>query len=135
MEFGGNVDAEKLVERIKSQWDIPGLLSDLRQAEWMQTEPNRIDRMAWIGSYPTIQAMAKDAFPAKEWREAADAGFEDEIVDEYVDALAEVVMDAMGKELRREHVYATFDEGEVYIGQYEDMSAGELREMGFEIGG
>lgn len=135
MAFGGDVNAEKLVERIKAQWDIPGLLSDLRQAKWAQTEPNRIDRMAWIGSYDTIQAMAKDAFPAKEWREAADVGFENEIVDDYMEALAEVVMDAMGKELRREHVYATFDEGEAYIGQYEDIPAAELREMGFEIEG
>lgn len=33
----------------------------------------------------------------------------------------------------REHVYATFEEGEAFIGQYEDMAADELREMGFEI--
>jgi hypothetical protein len=50
-----------------------------------------------------------------------------------MEALAEVVMEAMGKELRREHVYATFEEDEAFIGQYEDISADELRAMGFEI--
>lgn len=126
---------EALREKIRKQWDIPGLLSDLREAKWYKTERNRIDRRAWIGSYHLIEGMAQAATPRKEWQEAAKEGFEHEIVDEYLEALAEVVMDAMGKELRREHVYATFEEGEGFVGQYEDMSAEELRQMGFGIEG
>lgn len=118
---------------IRKQWDIPGLLSDLRAAKWYKTEPNRIDRRTWVGSYPTIEKMAKNATSPKEWQEAAQEGFEHEIVDEYMEALAQVMMEAMGKELRREHVYATFEEGEGFLGQYEDMSAEELKQMGFEI--
>lgn len=129
------MDSKQLADKIRKQWDIPSLLSDLRQAKWFRSESNRIDRMAWVGSYGTMERMARDIFPEKEWEEAAAEGFEGEIVDEYMEALAEVVMEAMGKELRREHVYATFEEGEAYIGQYEDMSAAELEAMGFEIEG
>jgi hypothetical protein len=125
--------SEDLKSRILKQWDIPGLLSDLRGAKWARTEPNRIDRRIWIGSYPTIENMARQAFPVSEWREAAQEGFEYELVDEYMEALSEVVMDAMGKELRREHVYTMFEEGDAFVGQYEDMSAQELKAMGFEI--
>jgi hypothetical protein len=125
--------AEDLKSRILKQWNIPGLLSDLRKAKWGRTEPDRIDRRTWIGSYDTLRSMARAATSVKEWKEAAKDGFEDEIVDEYMEALAEVVMDAMGKELRREHVYTTFEDGDGFLGQYEDMSAKELKAMGFEI--
>lgn len=124
---------KRLKKIIQRQWDIPGLITDLRREKWRRTEPYRIDRMRWIGSYGFIEAMAQSAFPVKEWDEAAKEGFEHEIVDEYMEALSEVLIDATGKELRREHVYATFEEGEAFIGQYEDISADELRAMGFEI--
>ena len=127
------MDQKKLLAKIRRQWDIPGLLSDLRKEKWRQTEKNRIDRTHWIGSYQTIEQMAREAFPSKEWDEAAEEGFEGEIVDEYLEALSDVLIDATGKELRREHVYATFEEGEAFIGQYEDISAQELQAMGFEI--
>jgi hypothetical protein len=116
------MDQKKLLAKIRRQWDIPGLLSDLRKEKWRRTEPHRIDRMHWIGSYQTIEGFARQAFPAKEW-----------IVDEYLEALSEALIDATGKELRREHVYTTFEEGEAFIGQYEDISAEELQAMGFEI--
>jgi hypothetical protein len=127
------MDERKLKAKIQRQWDIPGLITDLRQEKWRRTEPNRIDRMHWVGSYQTIEQMAREASSTKEWSEAAKEGFESEIVDEYMEVLAEVVSDGMGKELRREHVYATFEDGEAWIGQYEDMAAEELRAMGFEI--
>lgn len=123
----------KLIAKIQKQWDIPGLLSDLRQEKWHKTEPNRIDRRHWIGSYETIERMAREAFPSKEWDEAAKEGFENELVDEYMGTLAQTIIEATGKELRREHVYTTFEEGEAFIGQYEDISADELRAMGFEV--
>ena len=127
------MDQKKLLATIRRQWDIPGLLSDLRAEKWRRTEKNRIDRTHWIGSYQTLERLARDAFPAKEWNEAAKEGFEGEIVDEYLEALSDVLIDATGKELRREHVYTTLEEGEVFIGQYEDISAEELQAMGFEI--
>ena len=74
-------------------------------------------------------------FPAAEWKRAIQDDFDEELIDEYMEALAEVVMDAMGKDLRREHVYATFEGGEAFIGQYEDIPAEELRAMGFEVEG
>ncbi len=129
------MNAKKLAHGIKEQWDIPGLLSDLRKAKWAQTEPGRIDRMTWVGAYDTIRSMAQGVFPAEEWKRAIQDDFDHELVDEYMDALSEVVMDAMGKELRREHVYATFEDGEAFIGQYEDIPAEELRAMGFEVEG
>ncbi len=89
--------------------------------------------MAWIGAYDTIRSMAQDVFPAEEWERAIKDDFDHELIDEYMETLAEVVMDAMGKELRREHVYATFEDGEAFIGQYEDIPAEELRAMGFEV--
>lgn len=127
------MDQKKLLATIRRQWDIPGLLSDLRKEKWRRTEKNRIDRTHWIGSYQTIESLARNAFPVKEWNEAEKEGFEGEIVDEYLEALSDVLIDATGKELRREHVYTTLDEGEVFIGQYEDIPAEELQAMGFEI--
>lgn len=127
------MDQGKLLGKIRRQWDIPGLIADLRGEKWRKTEKNRIDRMHWIGSYQTIEQMAREAFPAKEWNEAAKEGFEGEIVDEYLEALSDVLIEATGKELRREHIYTTFEEGEAFIGQYEDISAEELQAMGFEI--
>ena len=129
------MDAEKLVHSIKEQWDIPGLLSDFRKVKWAHTEPGRIDRMMWVGAYDTIRSMAQNAFPAEEWKKAIQDDFDHELVDEYMETLAEVIMDAMGKELRREHVYATFEDGNAFIGQYEDIPAEELRAMGFEVEG
>jgi hypothetical protein len=128
-------DKARLVTIIKKQWDLPGLVADLREAKWHQTEPARIDRLHWIGGYHIIEDLAKDAYPEKEWNEAAAEGFVHEIVDEYLEALGDALMDVTGKELRREHIYTTIEDNEVFIGQYEDIPADELREMGFEIEG
>ena len=127
------MDEQKLKFRIRKQWDIQGLIADLREQKWQRTESSRIDRLRWIGSYEKIESLAKEAFTSKEWNEAAKEGFENEIVDEYLEALGNAISDGMGKELRREHVYTTIEDGDVWIGQYEDMSAEELQAMGFEI--
>lgn len=123
-----------VAQKIRNQWDIPGLIVDLRKEKWHQTEPNRIDRMHWIGSYSVIEDLAKDAYPAEEWDASAVEGFEDELVDEYLSALSDVIIEATGGELRQEHVYTGIENDEVFIGQYEDISAEALRAMGFEIG-
>lgn len=124
-----------LEQTIYQQWDIPALTNELRAQGWMKTEPNRIDRLLWIGSYEALRKLASDASSEEEWSLAVEEGLEDEIVDEYMEGMAKAVMEAMGGELRREHVYAIFEEGEAFIGQYEDIAAEDLREMGFEISG
>jgi hypothetical protein len=126
-------ERQRILRKIQKQWDLPSLVSDLRQEKWRKTEPHRIDRMRWIGSYDLITSMAQDAFSEQEWREAAADGFEGELVDDYLSALGDALIEATGKELRREHIYTTLEEGDVFIGQYEDMAAADLRHMGFEI--
>lgn len=121
---------DKLEKAVRKDWDIRGLISDLREQKWYSTEPNRIDRRSWIASYDAIRTLAKNAVPEKEWDQAKINAVEDEIVDDYMEALGEVVSKEMD-----EHVYATFEEGEAFLGQYEDMSAEEIRAMGFEING
>lgn len=115
---------------IKKHFDIRGLASDLREQKWFGTESYRIDRTFWIGNYELIRSLTRHAIPPREWHEAVREGAEDGLVDDYLNVLAVMVGEAMGDE----HVYGVFDEGEAFIGQYEDMSAKELREMGFEIG-
>jgi hypothetical protein len=145
---------KRLKAKIRKQWDIDMLVHDLFGASWRRTEPGRFDRMIWIASNAGVKANAKEVFPVKEWKEAEEAGFEHEITDDYVNALAEVVSKAISrfkfwpplprgvKEWRPsqaplpmgfEHVYATFEDGDAYLGQLTDLSAEELRFMGFKV--
>lgn len=117
-------------ESITKDFDVPGVASDLREQKWFGTESYRIDRTLWIGSYDEILSLAQNAVPEREWHEAVREGVEHEIVDDYLNTLAVMVGEAM----RGEHVYGMLEGGEAFIGQYEDMGAKELREMGFEIG-
>lgn len=113
---------------VRKHFDIPGLAKDLAEAKWRITEgptehgSARIDRTVWVGSYRVLEDLARHAVPKKEWREAANEGFEHEIVDEYMEALG----DAVGAKMK-EHVYGTFEEGEGFVGQYEDGHLEELR--------
>ncbi len=124
------VKAEQLEKLIRRHWDIKGLISDLREQKWVGTEPGRIDRMAWIAPYKLMEDLAKDSATPEEWEDVVNEGVEHEIVDEYMNALADIVAKEM-----KEHVYSTFEEGEAFLGQYEDMSPEEIRAMGFEIEG
>jgi hypothetical protein len=117
-------------EAIAKHFDIPSVVSELRTQKWFGTEPYRIDRTLWIGSYELIRSLTRQAVPTREWYEAAREGMEDGLVDDYLNTLAVMVGEAMGEE----HVYGMFEDSEAFLGQYEDMSAAELREMGFEIG-
>lgn len=121
---------DKFREAVRQDFTPSHLVSELRAQKWRGTEPGRIDRMLWIGDAATIEKLAQFAVTEKEWEEAKAEGFEGEILDEYMEALAEEVSKAM-----KEHVYATFQEGDAFIGQYEDMAAADLRAMGFEIEG
>lgn len=139
---------KRLRAKILNQWDIVGLVSDLCDATWRKTEPKRFDRMILVHTMGGIEGMAKDVFPVKEWKDAAKEGFEHELVEEYMEILASLV--AQGscegaavppgiKEWRPSpqeprpigHVYATVEDGDVFLGQYEDATADELREMGY----
>lgn len=116
-------------EAVKKDFNLRGLVSDLREQKWRGTNPGQIERTLWIGSASSIEKLAQFAVTEKEWKEAEADGFEHEIVEEYMNALAEAVSKEMD-----EHVYTTFLEDEAYIGQYEDMAPADLRAMGFEIG-
>jgi hypothetical protein len=113
---------------IKRQWNLEGLASDLDGETWHVTEQNRIDRTIFLASYENISALAQESVSKKEWKEAEQDGFEHEIVDEYLDRLAELVAEKMGK-----HVYGTLNEGDAFLGQYEDGHIEELRSQGFVI--
>jgi hypothetical protein len=117
---------------VKKHWDIKGLAKDLKAQKWNITEGptqhgyTRIDRMIHVGSYPTIESLARQSVSDKEIAEAEKDDtlpeLIDDLVQEYIDTLAEVVAKAM-----RKHVYGTFDAGDGYLGQYEEGKLDNLR--------
>lgn len=122
---------DKMKKIIKSQWDMKGLAANLGNQPWHITEgPTshgsvRIDRMSYITSYRNIESLAKDTVSEKELEEARanDTLPEllDDVTNDYMEILGELVAEEMG-----EHVYGTFEEGDAFIGQYED---GKLEEL------
>lgn len=124
------MDDEKLKRAVRTQWDFRQVIRDLRRQKWRGTEPERIDRMLWLGDEAEFEKKTKATFGLKEWKSAANDGMQGELVSDYMEALAEVLSEAM-----KEHVYVMFHNGEVYAGQYEDIPADALRAMGFEIEG
>lgn len=138
-----------IVDKIEAQWDIDGLVKDMCETPWEQTEPHRCDRMIYVGSHQGIREMAKEVYSEKEWAEAEEKGFECEIMDEYLDILADIVSEGKcplvepkgvkewrpGKRRRQKlgHVYGTFANGDAFLGQYEDRSAEEMREAGHNV--
>jgi hypothetical protein len=139
---------KRLRAKIRKQWNIDSFVSDLCDATWRKTEPRRYDRMIGVGTYQGIERMAKGVFSAKDWKDAAKDGFEQELVEEYMEILANLVSQGSCegaavppgiKEWRPSpqeprpigHVYATSEDGDVFLGQYEDATADELREMGY----
>jgi len=143
---------KNFTETVESHWDIEGLAQELCEAAWHKTERDRYDRMIGIGSYESIAENAEDTVSKKEWSEAKKTGFEYEIVDDYLSALAEIVSEkgmcvkkAVGpgrKEWRPGpvetlqpigHVYGTYEDGECYLGQYEDATEEEMKAMGHRI--
>lgn len=144
---------KKLIKKVKAHWNIQGLADELCDAAWSRTEPHRFDRTIWIGSIATMDEMAQDAFGDKEWARASKQGYTSELTDDYIEALAEVVSEKGlctvmripkgKKEWRPEsgpeeipigHVYGTFEDGEAYLGQYEEgVTTEELRKMGWKV--
>lgn len=116
---------------IKKNWDIDGLASDLRDAEWYITEGptshgyTRIDRMIGLPSYRSFEEFAKDLLPKSEIKEAEKTDTMPEVLsdaaDQYINELAELVGEKM-----KEHVYGTWEEGDGWLGQYEE---GKLEDL------
>ncbi len=121
---------EAIRQAVLRDWNFIELERGLRGQKWRETEPGRIDRMLWVADDSVIERGAKNAVSKEDWDQAVLDGMEGEIVDDYMEALAEALIDKM-----KEHVYAFFEGGDAYIGQYEDIPAEHLRQMGFEIEG
>lgn len=139
--------------KVESHWNIPGLVQELCDAAWHNTEPHRYDRMISIGSWWSIMELTKDIVPEEEWKDAKREGFEHEFVDDYLETLSSIVSEKgkcvqvrikPGKKEWRPgktktmkpigHVYGTYEDGDCFLGQYEeDVTAEELRAMGFEV--
>lgn len=145
---------DRFREIVKSHWHIDGLVGDLCDAAWRETEPNRYDRMLGIGSWDSILELAERAVDDEaEWRKAQKEGYEPEYVDQYLDTLASIVSEKgkcvqtripEGKKEWRPgakmvvkkigHVYGTYEDDECYLGQYEEgVTAEELEARGFKV--
>jgi hypothetical protein len=121
---------KKVLQRM---WDINGLVSDLKAAEWNVTEgPSsygnaRIDRMIGLPSYNAIEGMARDLLSSKEIKEAQKNDTLPELLsdaaDQYINELAELVGEKM-----KAHVYGTFEDGDAWLGQYEEGKLKTLSE-------
>ncbi len=109
-------------DAIRRQWNIPGLVKDLRERQFEALESNRIHRMVWIASYPAFEKLVRETIPDDEWTKATDEGYEHEYVDEYMDAMGALIIATIGDSGPSEGVYVSADEGEVFLGQIEDMS-------------
>lgn len=118
----------KMVRHVLNNWSLEGTLEDLSKQPWSKTEPKRIDRWVYMASAETAKREARRAVTKKEWAEAAKEGFEHEIVEEYMEALGEVLTRIMGS-----HVYVSLEEAGWVAGQYEDGDIEELRAAGYEI--
>lgn len=100
---------------VHEHWNIDGLVADLRAAEWEQTEPHRQDRRVWLGTYRAIVDLTQRAVSKEEWAESARNDYREELLDEYMDAVSRAVSANMG-----EHVYASFEDGDAFVGQYRE---------------
>lgn len=128
----------KVAEIVKGHWDIKGLAQDLKAQRWRITEgPTkgggvRIDRMDFVASYGRIEDLAKALLTEEERAEAEAADTLPEVLDDVTREYMEVLGEAVGEEMG-EHVYGTFEEGDAFIGQYEDGDYAALVEAGFDI--
>lgn len=139
--------------KVESHWRIPLLAWELCDAAWHETEPHRFDRMISVGSWDTILEMTEAIVPEEDWKDAKKEGVEHEYVDDYLETLASIVSEKgkcvqvrikPGKKEWRPgkakttkpigHVYGTYEDGECYLGQYEeDVTAEELEARGFKV--
>lgn len=108
---------QRMDEAVLRHWNRDGLALDLAGAEWEETEPRRRDRRVWIGSHRAIVDLTEQVVSREEWAESARNDYREELVDEYMEAIGRMMSATMGS-----HVYATFNEGDAFIGQYEDVA-------------
>ena len=115
-----------LQDKVRTHWNIPGLRRDLLGETWNITERHdgwiRIDRTTWLGLADTIWNLAKRTVTPQEWAEAEENGVEQEIVDEYMEALSQLLEFETG-----ESVYGMIEENEGFLGQYEEDAEEDLR--------
>ena len=72
--------------------------------------------------FASTHVLAKRTVKPQEWADAEENGFEQEIVDDYLNALSELLEIEMG-----ESVYGMIEEDEGFLGQYEEGDEEELR--------
>jgi hypothetical protein len=101
---------------IRKTFDLDGIIVDLKNAAWYWSEPRRLDRMTFIASSDAVQTHLRDTFP-RVMAKADESGFSHEIEDDYANLLGEILAKKM-----KEHVYVTFEEGDMFAGQYEDVA-------------
>jgi hypothetical protein len=111
----GATSRDRMRAIARKHFDTRAVVFDLLNADWYWSEPRRLDRMVYIGTVDGIESLLSDEMP-RAWAKAKKEGYENELVDEFAEALGEAVAKMM-----KEHVYVTFEVGDVYAGQYEDF--------------
>ena len=64
----GKPTPEKLAA--SRDWKIREIIKDLRESDWWFTEPGRIERRTYLGSWAHLETWAKDNTDLVEWEEA-----------------------------------------------------------------
>lgn len=126
-EFDPEVQEQRIKEVADSTWHYEGIAIDLRNQPWHITERYqsgiRIDRTAFLCSYEYVEGEIQEALTDAEWEHVRHEDYIAELVEAYTGHIAARVSEIMG-----EHVYDMFDEGNVYLGQYEEGDPEELVE-------
>lgn len=134
-------------EVVRRDVDLDGLVNELKAAPWRFVEKNRIERTVFVASWDAILGTIKDEIPESVYSAAEEDDtvpeLENDESDAYMEALAEEVATAMkaspGKppeglfdepphEYKKEHVFATFEDGDGFIGQYEEGGPEKLED-------
>lgn len=117
---------------VQQHFNIPRLAEDLRNEPYRITERHhrryglfrwiRIDRMIFVGSYKQIERYTEQALPRANVVRAYEEGWFHELTSQYLTALAGSVEAVLGQ-----HVYWTSENGDEFIGQYEEGEEADLR--------
>lgn len=80
-----------IMRAVRRDWDADHLRDELLHTEWIDIGRGVSERAIFIGRYDGAKKLAEEATPQKEWSKAVDESREDEIVVEYLDAVADWV--------------------------------------------
>lgn len=120
------VDLKRVVRR---HWDINGLIADLRNSDFeMVASEDRMERRTYLASERAIQMLAKNVVSKKEWKEAVKNGVEQEISDEYLQALVDVIKGSIRGPSRHDNISYEWHDGDAFIVQSADIE--ELKKAG-----